>query len=210
MTTDSPTAPLHAAAPHTLVDDVQAVLTAIVLVSLGLTLLKAGGLATGGTPGLAFLLSDLTGWPLGLTLSVVNAPFYVLALFSLGWRFTLKTVIAMSALSVGVEVVHGVLRVEAVQPLYAAVAGGVLVGAGLLVLFRHRASLGGVNVLALALSRRFGWSTGLVQMAADGVILGAATLMLGPVRGALSLLGSLAINGVLALNHRPGRYTGCP
>ncbi len=35
------------------------------------------------------------------------------------------------------------------NPIHAAVAGGILIGLGLLILFRHRTSLGGIDLLAL-------------------------------------------------------------
>ena len=191
---------------HSLVDDAQAVATAVVLVSLGLSLLNTAGLITGGTPGLAFLISYATGMRLGVALFLVNIPFYALAWRRLGGRFTLRTAGAVTALSGGVELVHRMLSVRAVDAPYAAVAGGLLIGLGLLVLFRHGASFGGVNTLALFANQRWGWSVGGVQMAVDGLILAAAFALLDPVRVAWSLVGALVVNAVLILNHRPDRY----
>jgi len=191
---------------HSRIDDAQAVATSVVLVSLGLSLLNTAGLITGGTPGLGFLLSYATGWPLGFALFMVNIPFYALAWRGLGKAFMLKTLGAVTALSLGVELVQRMLSVRAVDPLYAALAGGTLVGLGLLVLFRHGASFGGVNTLALFLHRRFAWSVGIVQMVIDAAILGGAVAVMEPKRVAWSMLGTLAVNAVLILNHRPGRY----
>jgi len=194
---------------HTTVDDVQAGITAVVMVSLGLSLLGSAQLVTGGTPGLGFLLAYATGWPLGLALFLVNVPFYVLAWRVMGRAFTFRTLAAVTALSLAVEVVRRVLAVQADAP-YAALAGGVLIGAGLLVMFRHGASFGGVNVLALWLYRRFGWSTGKVQLAIDAGILCAAFAVVDARRVAWSLLGAAAVNAVLIWNHRPDRYSPGP
>lgn len=184
-------------------DDLQALLTALMLVSLGLSLLAAAGLLTGGAPGLALLLSHWAGWPLGATLFAVNLPSYLLAWRMLGPRFTLRTLAAVAALSVGVEALPRWLALQSVQLAYAALAGGTLIGVGLLVMFRHRTSLGGVNIVALTLQQRLGWRAGAVQMAIDAAILGAGFLVLDPVRAAWSLAGSLAVNAVLLFNHRP-------
>ncbi len=192
-------------APPSLLDDLQAFATAIVVVSLGLSLLSGAGLLTGGTPGLAFLLRYATGWPLGVALFVVNLPFYLLAWREMGGRFTLRTLLAVGALSAGVEAVARLIQLQHVQPMYAAIAGGTLIGIGLLVLFRHRASLGGINVLALALQRRFGVRAGAVQMAIDAAIVVAAFAVVDPARVAYSVVGSLCVNAVLLFNHRPGR-----
>ena len=45
-------------------------------------------------------------------------------------------------------------------------------------------------------------------MAIDGVILLVAFAMLDPLRVALSLLGAAALNFVIGINHRAGRYFG--
>lgn len=191
--------------PHTVVDDLQAAATAVVMASLGLALLNSAGLMTGGTPGLGFLLSYATGMPLGLALFLVNLPFYLLGWRGMGARFTLKTVAAVSALALGVEAVQHVLVVRT-APVYAALAGGVLIGTSLLVMFRHRASFGGINILALYLHKRIGWSTGKVQLAIDLGILTGAFFVMDLQRVGWSVLGSLALNAVLVWNHRPGRY----
>ena len=73
-------------------------------------------------------------------------------------------------------------------------------------LFRHHASLGGLNILVLVLQQRFGWRAGWVQMGIDGAILLASLALVEPQRMLMSLAGALALNLTLALNHRPGRY----
>jgi uncharacterized membrane-anchored protein YitT (DUF2179 family) len=75
-------------------------------------------------------------------------------------------------------------------------------------LFRHKASLGGINILALYLQQHRGWRAGKVQMAIDCVIVLAAFAVVEPWRIAVSVLGAVALNLVVAVNHRPGRYLG--
>jgi uncharacterized membrane-anchored protein YitT (DUF2179 family) len=191
---------------HSGFDDTQALLTGTLFVTLGLALVRHAGLVTGGTAGLAFIAHYATGVPFGLAFFVVNLPFYVLAWQRLGPRFTLKTFAAVALLSAMTEALPLVLTLQRVQPVFAAVGGGLLMGAGILILFRHRASLGGLNVLVLWLQERRGWRAGQVQLAIDVVILLAATPWLAPQQLALSVLGAAALNLALAVNHRPGRY----
>ena len=195
-----------APAPHSWLDDTQAFVTAILFIALGLSMLGRAGLLTGGMPGLAFLLHYATGLSLGVALFAVNLPFYLLAWHAMGARFTAKTLLAVTCLSLAVEAVGHLLSFQTLQPLFAAVMGGMLIGVGLLVLFRHRASLGGIGVLALQLEKRRGWPAGWVQMAIDALIVAAAFAVVEPRRVLLSLAGTLAVNLVLALNHKPGRY----
>ena len=98
------------------------------------------------------------------------------------------------------------LRLEMVQPLFAAVGGGLMIGTGFIILFRHRASLGGLNAVVLWLQERFGWRAGHVQMVIDSAILLASWPWIDAKRLALSVLGAAAMNFALAINHRPGRY----
>ena len=98
------------------------------------------------------------------------------------------------------------LRVDNVVAPLAAVLGGLLCGAGMLMLFRHRASLGGFNVLVLYLQERYGWRAGLIQMALDCSIVVLAFALTDWQHIALSVLGAVAMNQTLAINHRQGRY----
>lgn len=191
---------------HTLFDDAQALLTGTLFVAIGLLLLRQAGLVTGGTVGLAFLAHYATGLPFGALLFVVNLPFYWLAWRRMGRRFTLKTFASVSLLALLSELLPRWISLQSVHPLFAAVAGGLLVGAGFIMLFRHRASLGGLNVLVLWLQERFGWRAGIVQMAIDALILLSAWPWIDAQRLALSVLAAAAMNFALAVNHRPGRY----
>jgi uncharacterized membrane-anchored protein YitT (DUF2179 family) len=191
---------------HSLFDDAQALLTGTLFVGLGLLLFRHAGLVTGGTVGIAFLAHYATGWPFGALLFAVNLPFYALAWRRMGKRFTLKTLAAVSLLSFLSEAMPHWLALQSVAPWFAAMGGGLLVGAGFIILFRHRASLGGLNVLVLWLQERFGWRAGLVQMGMDALILLSALPWIDARRLGLSVLAAAAMNFALAVNHKPGRY----
>jgi len=162
---------LPAPEQHSWLEDVQALLSATLLIALAINLYKGAGLLTGGTAGLGFLLSYLTPLSFGVGYFLINLPFYVLAWRRMGWRFTLRTLCAVSLVALFADLGSRWVRFEALQPVYAAVLGGILMGIGMLILFRHRASLGGVNLLVLYLQDRHGWRAGKVQMAIDCLIL---------------------------------------
>lgn len=191
---------------HTLLEDAQALLTATLFISLGITLYKQTGLLTGGTAGLAFLVHYATGAGLGLLFFFINLPFYGLAWFAMGRAFTFKTFLAVALLAGFTEGLPRVLHIDQLHPLYAAVMGGLLIGAGFLMLFRHQASLGGVGIVALWLQQRRGWRAGQVQMAVDCGIVLAACFSVTPIQLVYSLVGAVVLNLTLAVNHKPGRY----
>jgi uncharacterized membrane-anchored protein YitT (DUF2179 family) len=191
---------------HSLFEDVQALVTGTLLVSLGVALLGKASLITGGTVGIAFLLHYYTGISFGKLFFVINIPFYFLAVKKMGWTFTLKTFGAVFLLSAFSEMLPLFVSLDKLNPLYAAVMGGLLCGVGLLVLFRHRASLGGINVLVLYLQERYGLRAGLVQLALDSAILMVSLPRIGMGPVMISLFGAAMLNMILAINHKPGRY----
>ena len=204
-TTSSPA--LAPVTPHSTVEDTVALFTGVLLISVGLAFFKSAGLLTGGTAGLAFLLHYATGISLGKLFFALNLPFYWLAWRKMGRAFTVKTFLAILLLSVLADLQSRFLVITELQPLYAAIVGGLITGTGFLVLFRHRCSLGGVGIVALYLQDRFGWRAGKVQMGVDCCIVALALFTVQPMQVLWSIVGAVALNLVLAMNHRPGRYT---
>ncbi len=192
---------------HNYLDDLQAILTGSLIVAIGLVFIKQAGLLTGGTAGLAFLIHYSTGLNFGLVLFVANSPFYLLSLKRMGLDFTLKTVVTVLMVALLTEGIPLVINITEINPFFAAVGGGLLMGVGMLILFRHRASMGGFNNLVLYLQDRFGWRAGKVQMLLDCTILTAALSILTPWLLIASILGAILLNFALAVNHKPGRYT---
>ena len=88
---------------HPLWEDALALLTGTALVALGIAFYSHAGLLTGGTVGLAFLLKYLAGWSFGPVFFLLNLPFYALAIWRMGWKFTLRTVCAVGLVSLFAE-----------------------------------------------------------------------------------------------------------
>ncbi|MGD8193794.1 YitT family protein [Herbiconiux sp. P18] len=193
---------------HSPAEDVLGVLTGTFTASLGLFLLKSSGAVTGGTAGFALLLSYVLPLPFGVVFFAVNVPFFALAAWKKGWSFTLRTAASVALLSVFSLVNPLAIGLDRLDPVFAVLAGNLLAGIGLLVLFRHRSSLGGFNILALIAQEKLGWRAGYVQMALDLAVVLCAFAVVPPLTVLLSAAGAVLLNLVLALNHRPGRYTG--
>lgn len=205
----APTAPASLLlARHSVLEDILGILTGTFAASLGLFLMKTGEVVTGGTAGLALLLSYSLPVSFGVLFFAVNVPFFALAVWKKGWDFTLRTAAAVLLVSLSTLLHPAALGVMDINPYYAAAGGNLLAGVGLLILFRHRASLGGFNILALVLQERLHWRAGYVQMALDLAIVVAAVTVMPLLHVALSAAGAVLLGLVLALNHRPGRYLG--
>ncbi|MDK1491561.1 YitT family protein [Sinorhizobium sp. 7-81] len=193
---------------HRVYEDGLAILTGTLIVSLGVVIYSKAVLLTGSTAGLALLLQYATGAGFWLVFSLVNLPFYVLAVRRLGWPFALRTFLAISLVSLFSRLTAQWVEFARIDPVYAAVVGGGLMGMGLLVLFRHRTGLGGINILAIYLQEKWGIRAGYFQLAIDLAILAAAVFVLPPANLLLSIIGAAVVNMILAINHKPGRYVG--
>ncbi|MGO4666249.1 YitT family protein [Bosea sp. 2RAB26] len=193
---------------HRFYEDVFAMLLGTLLVSIGISLYSKATLLTSGAAGLALLFQLATGINFGLLFFAINLPFYWLAVRRMGWRFALRTFIAVGLVSLFTWFTPGWMAIATVDPVYAAVAGGSLIGLGVLALFRHRTGLGGVNILALYLQEKHDIRAGWFQLGSDALILICALFMLPLEKVLISLLGAAVLNLILAVNHKPGRYSG--
>ncbi|WP_019143731.1 YitT family protein [Aeromicrobium massiliense] len=207
--TTPPPSAVTTAAPHTRVEDALALLIGTFVVSLGLHLLRSAELVTGGTAGLSLLIDQVVPIPFAWLFLLVNTPFFLLGGILKGWTFAAKTVLGVGLVSAFSALhPHALPDLHPGSALYAAVAGNLLCGIGMLILFRHGSSLGGFNVMALLAQERLGLNAGYVQMTLDvAVVIGAFTVA-SPTLVLCSAVGAVVMNIVIALNHRPGRYLG--
>ncbi|AHE53914.1 YitT family protein [Sphingomonas sanxanigenens] len=196
------------ARPHSLFEDVYALVVGCVLIVLGLLLLRAAGLTTGGIAGLSLLFSYLLPVPVGLLFALINLPFFLFAGRVMGRRFMIKTVLLNLGIVITAGLAPEVFRLATIAPPVAAFAGGMVIGMGTLSVARHGAGVGGIGVIGLWLQQRHGWNAGRTQILFDAVILGASLTVLSPEAFIWSMLSAAAISGILMAWHRPGRYTG--
>ena len=200
----------HPTPTHSVADDVLGILCGTVVVSIGLFLLRAGGVVTGGTAGLTLLLDYTTPIPFGVLFLVINLPFFLLAIRSKGWGFVLRSALAIALVSL-FATFHaipniGTLGEITLNPFYAAAIGSVTASVGIIILFRHGASMGGFNIVGLILQDKFGWRAGYVMMVGDAAVVLASFAIADLPLVAASATGVVIMNLIIAFNHRPGRY----
>lgn len=198
----------HNPTQHKLWEDALAFVLGTALCAVGVQFLTHSGLITGQTAGLGVLLAYLSDLSFGIWFFLLNLPFYILGLMQMGLRFTIKSFIAVAMVSAMTELFPQLLSIESVNIYFAALLSGALIGMGLIAIFRHGGSLGGVGVLALFLQERMGVQAGWVQLGFDAVLFAAAFAVLDWQVAALSLLGALVVNVIVGVNHRRDRYIG--
>ncbi len=197
----------HKSLAHKPWEDAMAFVTGAALCALAMLFLTEAGLITGQTAGLGVLLSYVTGVSFGVVFFIVNLPFYVLAWLRMGPLFTIKSFIAVALLSVMADTFPAFMTFDILHPGLASFLGGATAGMGLIVLFRHGASLGGIGVLGLWLQDKAGIQAGWVQLGFDAVLFVVAAFILPDITlVGWSLLGAVVVNLIVGVNHRNDRY----
>jgi len=192
--------------PHTPAEDAHALCMACSFIVCGMSCLKAAGLITGGIAGVALGLSYVTPLSLQLLFFALNIPFLLFAKLTFGWTFVFKTILVNVLILIMVSAVSHLITLSDVNPYFASLFGGTIIGMGMLALARHKASVGGVGVLALYFQEKRGWRAGHVLLAGDVLIFMAAISFLSPGKLALSFLSAASQSLVMIIYHRPGRY----
>lgn len=193
---------------HKWYEDVFAVFFGTLFIGMGVVFYSHAQLITGGISGLSLVMSYMTNIDFGTYFFVLNMPFYVLAIWRMGWRFTIKTVIAVAIVSFYPKFTPGWLVIEDLNPVFAAIFGGCLVGMGMIALFRHGSGIGGVSILGHFLQEKGIIRAGMFLLIADLCVLAIGAFAV-PLENLLySVIGAVVMNLFVAMNHRPGRYFG--
>lgn len=116
------------------------------------TFLLPNNIIDGGVIGISMMLAYITKWNLGLLIFVINIPFILMALTTLGKKFVVQTFFAVGMLSIATNVFHGFHVTE--DLLLSTVFGGIILGFGVGLILRSNASLDGTEMISINLSRR--------------------------------------------------------
>lgn len=182
--------------------DAQGIAFGILMASLSLVFLKAAGLITGQTAGASVLLSYVMPLDFGVIFLLVSLPFFWLSWKRRGKAFTLRTIAAVVGISATTPLLQTWVSFDQLLPLVAAILAGASAGAGLIALFRHNASAGGLGVLALIVEEKTGFKTGWFQMSFDAVIFLVSCVVLPLELVLYSFVGAAVLNAVIAWNFR--------
>ena len=137
--------------------------------------------------------------PIGGVVIVANIPLFFLSWKLLGSEMLVSSVYAMVCSSAFIDILAGVFHFEAMDNLPAALAGGVLVGAGLGLVILQGASTGGTDLLARLLKLKLAWlPMGKLLLLVDLVVIAAAAVVFGSVEsGIYGLLGLFLSTAVM-------------
>lgn len=149
------------------------------LVSVGLEIfLVPNHIIDGGITGISIILAHVTNLPIGLFLLLLNLPFLFIGYKQIGKTFALSTLYAVLVMSIGTALLHPIPPIT-IDPLLAAVFGGVILGVGVGMVIRSGGSLDGTEIVAILFNKKTPFSVGEVVMFLNVFILGSAGFVFG-------------------------------
>lgn len=158
----------------------------------------------GGLTALGMILNHLSpAIPIGGVVLVLNVPIFILGWKLLGGHTLVSSLFAMAATSVLVDLIAAVYTFPAMDPMLAAIFGGVALGLSLGMIFSKGATTGGTDLIARLLKIPFAWlPVGKLLMAVDLLMLLAVSIafrsMESAMYGIISLyISTLVMDGVL-------------
>ncbi|MBS4172267.1 YitT family protein [Bacillus sp. FJAT-49736] len=122
-----------------------------------------------GLSGIAIMLSFITPINTGIFNFLLNFPLLALGFFKLGKRFVFYTILSVVMLSVGLYVIP-IVKITT-EPLLSSLAGGVLTGIGIGLIFRASGSSGGFDIIAMLLTKKKDFPLGSVISAMNALIV---------------------------------------
>lgn len=151
----------------------------------------------GGVYGIGIIAHHLWDWPTGLTGLALNIPLIVLGIRILGPRFGIKTIFGMTVTSLLIDVLAARWgdSILVSDPLLSAVFGGVLIGAGLGLIFRARATTGGSDIIAQIIAKYTKAPVGQLLVYVDSAIVVLAVLAFKEVNLALYAIVTIYVTG---------------
>ena len=158
----------------------------------------------GGLTALGMILNHLSpAIPIGTVVLVLNIPIFILGWKFLGGHTLVSSLFAMAATSVLVDLIAAAYTFPPMDPMLAAVFGGVMLGVSLGMIFSRGATTGGTDLIARLLKLPFAWlPVGKLLMAVDLSMLLAVSIafrsMESAMYGIISLyISTMVMDGVL-------------
>jgi len=145
----------------------------------------------GGVGGISMVLNHFFHTPVGVVIVVLNIPLFFIGIRVLGKSYGVKSVLGIIVSSALIDAFGYVFHLPPAtdNPILACVFGGLLLGAGLGLVFRGGGSTGGSDIIGQVLSSRSNLSTGTAILLVDAVIITLAGVSFGNIE--LSLYGFL-------------------
>lgn len=177
----------------------------LILSAIGIGIfLVPGKLVSSGVPGIATILFYGGGIPIGITILVFNIPIFILGVKVFGKEYGFKTFFGIVGLAFYTQTFQELLNYTSVidyakggNLLLAPIFGGMLLGAGIGLVFRFGGSMGGADILGQVISKYSKLPVAYAILMLDMLVMGSGIVVFGIEKGLYAILSAFACNLVL-------------
>lgn len=157
------------------------------------------GLNSGGVTGLAMVFQKVTGLgSIGVVAIVANVPLFIAGFRRLGGKFFFGSLLGMLLSNAAIDTLVLVLPAVEVEPLLAALYGGLLAGAGLGLVFLRGASTGGSDIAVRLVQLRWrSLSMGRVMLLFDLITVALTGIAYKDLNNALYSAVALYVSSIV-------------
>lgn len=153
-----------------------------VVYSLGLICFSVpNGIVAGGVSGISTIINELTGVSVGLLYGLINVPLVIVGLIFLGKKMMLKTLVSVVTITVFTDYAPLYIDIpvyDGGDKILAAIFGGIMLGAGLGVVYLREGTSGGTDIINKLINKIFPhFRLGSIMLATDAVIVAAAMIV---------------------------------
>lgn len=129
-------------------------------------------LLSGGVAGIAIIVQYLANIPSGYLILALNIPIFIYGMREVDRDFIIFSIIGTFSLSAFLVLTAGIRKYLIVDDiLLSSIFAGVIGGFGAGIVFRNRASMGGVDIIAVAIKRRSGINISTISLGINVVIV---------------------------------------
>lgn len=126
----------------------------------------------GGMTGVAMIMYYLTGIPIGWSNLALNVPILLMSLKWMGKLYTGITIIGTVLISLFVDITAPLAAMSVVKnPLVSAIAGGVMLGLSMGILYRYNSNSGGLDVIGAIIKKYYNLEIGYVVFGLNLIIV---------------------------------------
>lgn len=151
-----------------------------------LLFLTENEISPGGLTGIATILNYLFSLPIGTVVFILNIPLLAAGFIKFGGVFIVKTAVATAVMSLTLDISGLFMPKMKIDPILAALFGGLLMGMGISLFMLRGATTGGTDIIAKLINRKFPHLTvGRLMLAADAAVVGLSALVYKNMESAL-------------------------
>lgn len=151
-----------------------------------LLFLTENEISPGGLTGIATILNYLFSLPIGTVVFILNIPLLAAGFIKFGGIFIAKTAVATAVMSLTLDISGLFMPKMKIDPILAALFGGLLMGLGISLFMLRGATTGGTDIIAKLINRKFLHLTvGRLMLAADAAVVGLSALVYKNMESAL-------------------------